>query len=96
VNNLYNLGPNNTLAEYQNAQKAADAAYNKLAKAADKLSKSQNDSLNKTAKQLSEAVNAIPKKATIAEASDMVDDASAAALAAYVDITTTVCTYDID
>ena len=96
VNNLYNLEPNNTVAEYNNAQKAVDSAYNKLAKASDKLSKSQNDALNKTAKQLSDAVNAIPKKATIAEADDVVDDASAAALAAYVDISTTVCTYDVE
>jgi|GEM_PF-3559623 len=96
VNGLYNLGPNNTVADYNNAQKAVDAAYNKLAKASDKLSKSQNDALNKTAKQLSDAVNSIPKKASIAEANDVVDDASAAALAAYVDISTTVCTYDVD
>jgi hypothetical protein len=84
------------VADYNNAQKAVDAAYNKLAKASDKLSKSQNDALNKTAKQLSDAVNSIPKKASIAEANDVVDDASAAALAAYVDISTTVCTYDVD
>ena len=96
VNNLYNLEPNNTVAEYNNAQKAVDSAYNKLAKASDKLSKSQNDALNKTAKQLSDAVNATPQKATIAEADDVVADASAAALAAYVDISTTVCTYDVE
>ena len=96
VNNLYNLSATNTLADYQNAQKAVDASYNKLAKATDKLSKTQNDALNKTAKQLSDAVNAIPKKATLAEANDAVDDASAAALAAYVDISTTVCTYDVE
>lgn len=96
VNNLYNLEPNNTVAEYNNAQKAVDSAYNKLAKASDKLTKAQNDALNKTAKQLSDAVNNIPKKATIAEADDVVDDASAAALAAYVDISTTVCTYDVE
>ena len=94
VNNLYNLEPNNTVTEYNNAQKAVDAAYNKLAKASDKLSKAQNDALNKTAKQLSDAVNSIPKKATLAEADDVVDDASAAAMAAYVDISTTICTYD--
>jgi hypothetical protein len=94
VNNLYNLGANNTVADYNNAQKAVDTPYNKLAKASDKLSKSQNDALNKTAKQLSDAVNSIPKKATLAEANDVVDDASAAALAAYVDISTTICTYD--
>jgi len=96
VNNLYNLEPNNTVAEYNNAQKAVDAAYSKLAKASDKLTKAQNDALNKTAKQLSDAVNSIPKKATLAEADDVIDDASAAALAAYVDISTTVCTYDVD
>ena len=96
VNNLYNLTPNNTLSDYQNAQKAVDSAYNKLAKATDKLSKAQNDALNKTAKQLSDAVNAIPKKTSIADASNDVDDASAAALAAYVDISTTVCTYDVE
>ncbi len=65
-------------------------------KASNKLTKAQNDALNKTAKQLSDTVNSIPKKATLAEADDVVDDASAAALAAYVDISTTVCTYDVE
>ncbi len=96
VNDLYNLGPNNTVTDYNNAQKAVDSAYNKLAKASDKLTKSQNDALNKTAKQLNDTVNSIPKKATLAEADEVVDDASAAALAAYVDISTTVCTYDVE
>ncbi len=87
------LGPDSTVAEFNKAQKDADAAYKKLERSANRLSAAQNAAIKKVNQTFEKTLNDIKGNEKLGAAAQAVSQASAQAMSQYSDIASTTCVY---
>ena len=87
------INPTSTVQQAKDSLKAVEQAHANLEQSASALKGAQTDALEQEFKNLQKTINDIPNDATLAQAQATVKGATVSALAAYVDMTTTICQY---
>lgn len=96
VNNLNSLTATATVADYNKLQSVVNKTGDALDRAARTLDKSEGKALSATSKRFDAEVNKIKSTETLAEAQIQIKAASDAAIAQYLKITETDCSYGAD